>query len=310
MNYEPKRTMNSNKTILLTGGTGLIGRKLTHALLQKGYKVNLLSRRPTAVAGANIFHWDVAKGEIDAQCIEGVDTIIHLAGEGVADKRWTKERKKAIIDSRTESIRLVYSLLNKNKHQVKSVISASAVGYYGDRNDELLSENNAPGTDFLANCCVEWEAAVEKGKNFGLRIAKFRTGVVLDKGGALEKMAAPIKWYIGSPLGSGSQWISWIHVNDVIGMYLFAVENERLEGVFNMAAPNPVTNKQITQAIAKQLRKPLWLPNIPAFVLKLLLGEMSTIVLASTKVSAQKIEDAGYKFEFADVAGALKDIYG
>jgi uncharacterized protein (TIGR01777 family) len=310
MNYEPKRTMNSTKTILLTGGTGLIGTKLTAALLQKGYKVNLLSRRPTTVAGANIFHWDVAKGEIDARCIEGVDTIIHLAGEGVADKRWTKERKKAIIDSRTESIRTVYELLKKNKHKVTSVISASAIGYYGDRADELLSENSAPGTDFLSNCCVEWEAAVDAGKNFGLRIAKFRTGVVLDRGGALAKMAAPVKWYIGSPLGSGLQWISWIHVEDVVGMYLFAVENGSLEGVFNMAAPNPVTNKQITQAIARQLRKPLWLPNVPAFVLKLLLGEMSIIVLGSTKVSPKKIEDAGYKFKYANITEALKEVYG
>ena len=302
--------MNANKTILLTGGTGLIGAKLTGALLQKGYRVNLLSRRPVAVAGATVFHWDVAKGEIDAQCIKGVDTIIHLAGEGVADKRWTAARKKAIIESRTESIRLVYELLKKNKHYVTSVISASAVGYYGDRGEELLSENSVSGTDFLANCCVEWEAKVDEGKALGLTVTIFRTGVVLDNGGALAKMAAPVKWYIGSPLGNGLQWISWIHVEDVVGMYLFAVENGSLEGVFNMAAPNPVTNRQITQAIARQLRKPLWLPNVPAFVLKLLLGEMSGIVLGSTKVSSEKIEDAGYTFKYPQLANALTDIYG
>ena len=161
----------------------------------------------------------------------------------------------------------------------------------------------------MAQCCVQWEDAVDEGKSLGLRIAKFRTGVVLDKGGALAKMATPVKWYVGSPLGSGKQWIPWIHIQDLIDMYLFAVENERLEGVFNMAAPNPVTNKQLTKAIAKQLRKPLWLPNVPAFLLKLLLGEMSVIVLGSTKVSAQKIEDTGFKFAYTDVADALKAIY-
>ncbi len=297
-------------TILLTGGTGLIGSKLTKLLLGKGYDVYHLSRRNTAMLGVKTFYWDVAKREIDRECVDNVDMIIHLAGEGIANKRWTEERKKEIIESRTESIRLIYDLLKKNKNNVKSIISASAIGYYSDRGDELMSESSAPATDFMGRCCVAWEAAVDEGKPLGLQITKFRTGVVLDEKGALPKMAAPVKWWVGSPLGSGKQWIPWIHVEDVIDMYLFAVENESFNGIYNMVAPNPVTNMQLTKAIAKTLHKPLWLPKVPAFALKLLLGEMSTIVLSSTKVSAQKIEDAGFKFKYPYVAEALKDIYG
>lgn len=302
--------MNPTKTILLTGGTGLIGSKLTMLLLAKGYEVYHLSRRKTPVLGVKTFYWDVPKHKIDDACVDGVDLIIHLAGEGIADKRWTDERKKAIVESRTESIRLIYDLLKKKPNKVKSIVSASAIGYYSDRGDELLTENSAPGTDFLADCCIQWEAAVDEGQQLGLRITKFRTGVVLDDKGALPKMAAPVKWYVGAPLGSGRQWIPWIHVQDVIDMYLFAIGHENFSGVYNMVSPNPVTNRQLTKAIAKKLHRPLWLPGVPAFLLKLFLGEMSAIALGSTKVSAQKIENAGFKFQYPYVAAALKEIYG
>ncbi|HZY35310.1 MAG TPA: TIGR01777 family oxidoreductase [Mucilaginibacter sp.] len=300
----------TKKTILITGGTGLIGSRLTALLLEKGYAVNHLSRRKTPAPGTNTFYWDLDKDEIDERCVDGADIIIHLAGEGIADKRWTEERKKAITESRTKSIRLIYDLLKRKQHRVKSVISASAIGYYSDRGEELLTEDSAPNDDFMARCCVEWEAAVEEGKELGLRVAKYRTGVVLDSSGALEKMAAPVKWYVGAPLGNGKQWIPWIHVQDVINMYLFAIEHENFEGIYNMVAPNPVTNKQLTKSIAKQLNRRLWLPNVPAFLLKLFLGEMSTIVLGSTKVSAQKIEAAGFEFKYTEVEDALKQIYG
>ncbi|MBB3055026.1 TIGR01777 family oxidoreductase [Mucilaginibacter gotjawali] len=298
------------KSILLTGGTGLIGSSLTKQLLDKGYTVSHLSRSPGRDPRVKTFLWDVHKGEIAEHCIDGVDVIIHLAGAGIADGRWTEARKKEIIDSRTKSIQLIYGLLKTRKHQVKSIISASAIGYYSDRGEELMTEESTPFTDFMAKCCVEWENVVDEGKALGLQVTKFRTGVVLDKGGALAKMAAPVKLFVGAPLGSGRQWIPWIHVQDVIGMYLFAVENENFEGVYNMVAPNPVTNKELTRAIAKQLHKPLWLPNVPSFLLKLVLGEMSTIVLGSTKVSAKKIEAAGYKFIYSEVSLALKAIYG
>ena len=303
-------TMNKQKSILLTGGTGLIGLSLTKQLRAKGYTVSHLSRSPGKDEKVKTFLWDIDKGLIDENCIDGVDIVIHLAGAGIADKHWTAERKHELVDSRAKSIGLIYKLLRKKKHQVKSVISASAIGYYSDRGDELLTEESVPNTDFMAQCCIDWEAAVNEGKELGLRVVKYRTGVVLDTGGALAKMAMPIKLFVGSPLGSGKQWIPWIHWQDVVDMYLFAIENEELEGIYNMVAPHPVTNKQLTQAVAKQLHKPLWAPNVPAFLLKLIMGEMSTIVLGSTKVSAQKITDAGFKFKYSEIAAALKQIYG
>ena len=299
------------KSILLTGGSGLLGTHLTKALLAKGYTVSHLSRKAGNNPQVKTFVWDINKGIIDEHCIDGIDTIVHLAGSGIAEKHWTDARKKDLVDSRVKSIELVYDLLKRKQHQVTSVISASGIGYYSDRGDELMYETSAPARDFISQCCVLWEAAVDEGQKFGVRILKFRTGVVLDKdGGALPTLAKPIKLYIGSPIGSGKQWVPWIHWQDVVDMYLSGIENKNLSGVYNMVAPNPVTNKQLTQAVAKQLHKPLWAPNVPGFVLKLLLGEMSSIVLGSTKVSAQKIEDAGFKFKFTNLEAALSAIYG
>lgn len=300
-----------SKSILLTGGSGLLGGHLTKALLAKGYTVRHLSRKAGNNDKVKTFIWDINKGTIDEHCIDGVDTIVHLAGSGIAEKRWTDARKKDLIDSRVKSIELVYDLLKRKQHQVTSVISASGIGYYSDRGDELMYETSAPAKDFISQCCVLWEAAVDEGQKLGLRALKFRTGVVLDKdGGALPTLAKPIKLYVGSTIGSGKQWVPWIHWQDVVDMYLLGIENKDLSGVYNMVAPNPVTNKQLTQAVAKQLHKPLWVPNVPGFVLKLLLGEMSSIVLGSTKVSAQKIEDAGFKFKFTNLEAALSAIYG
>lgn len=300
-----------SKNILITGASGSIGKRLTGLLLDKGYKVSVLSRNHSKNQAVETYIWDIDKGIIDEHCIDGVDTIVHLAGAGIAEKRWTESRKKELIDSRTKSIGLIYDLLRKKEHQVTSVVSASAIGYYSDRGDELMTEASTPNNDFMAHCCVEWEAAVDEGEKLGLRVVKFRTGVVLDKaGGALPTLAKPIELYVGSPIGSGKQWVPWIHWIDVADMYLYGIENTAIKGIYNMVAPNAATNKQLTQAVAKQLHKPLWAPNVPAFVLKLLMGEMSTIVLGSTKVSAQKIQDAGYTFKFADLPAALKDIYG
>ncbi|OJW13818.1 TIGR01777 family oxidoreductase [Mucilaginibacter sp. 44-25] len=302
----------SAKNILITGGSGLLGKQLTHELLNKGYNVSHLSRKPNPNnTRVKTFVWDVNKGEIDPACIDGVDTIIHLAGAGIADKRWTDKRKKEITDSRTKSITLVYSLLRDNPHRVKAVISASGINYYGDCGDRILNEDTPPANDFIGNCCVDWENAVDQGTEFGLRIVKFRTGVVLDKkGGALPKLAIPVKLGIGSALGNGKQWVPWIHTRDVIGMYIFALENERLAGVFNMVSPLPVTNLQLTRSVAAQLKRPLWAPKVPAFLIKLLFGEMASLVLGSVRASALKIENEGYQFKYADIGSALKEIYG
>jgi uncharacterized protein (TIGR01777 family) len=193
---------------------------------------------------------------------------------------------------------------------VNAIISAAAIGYYGDRGDELLTEVSTPGTGFMPECCVAWEGAIDEGRALGLRIVKLRTGVVLDKeGGALPQMARPVKLFAGAGLGSGRQWIPWIHWVDAVDMYLAAIENINLSGVYNMVAPAPVTSRQLMKAIAKQLRRPLWFFNVPSFVFKILMGEMSIIILGSTKVSPQKIEQEGFKFKYPELAGALQNIY-
>jgi uncharacterized protein (TIGR01777 family) len=300
----------SKKHILLTGGTGLLGKQLTDTLINKGHKVSHLVRHHGDDPRVRTYIWNVAKGKIDDTCIKGVDIIVHLAGAGIADKRWTERRKKELINSRTKSIGLIYKLLKSKTHQVSAVVSASGTGYYSDRGDELLIENSSAGNDFLAECCIKWEQAVDEGKSLGLRILKFRTGVVLSaKGGALPKLAGPIIFGVGAPLGDGNQWLSWIHEQDVIDLYVYGIEQAGLSGVYNMVAPKPVTNKQLTRAVAHKLHRLLWLPNIPALFLKLIFGKMSVIVLASTKVSAQKTEEAGFIFKYPDLKQALDEIY-
>jgi len=300
----------NNKHVLITGGTGLIGRLVTDQLVNQGYSVSHLSRKPGNNPQIKTYSWDVSKDYIDEHCLEGVGTILHLAGENIAAERWTDKRKKAIIDSRTKSIELIYELIKSKPNQVNTIISASAIGYYSDSGDELLTEDSPPNNDFMAQCCIEWENAVDEGKKLGLRIVKFRTGVVLNKNeGALLEMSKPIKLGFGAPLGTGKQWISWIHWQDAVDMYLYAIEKINLSGVYNMAAPNPVANRQFTRVLAKQLHRPVWPINIPAFALKLLMGEMSTIVLGSTRVSVQKIERDGFTFKYPELTDALKDIY-
>lgn len=301
-----------SKTILITGASGMIGKSLTRHLLQKGHRVCHLNRSGSQKNPViRTFKWDVEKQFIDERCIEGIDCIIHLAGEGIATRPWTRKRKQQIISSRTESIRLIYKLLGKRSHHITSVISASAMGYYGDRNNELLTEDSPPGKDFLGKTCVAWERAVDEGENLGLRLVKFRTGIVLTpEGGALPQLAKPVRLGFGAALGSGRQWMPWIHLQDVLRMYTFAVENDSLEGVYNMAAPLPVTNNEFTKILSSELKKPLWLPNVPAFVLRIILGEMSAAVLSSNKTSADKIQSGGFDFNFLTLREALKSIYG
>ncbi|MDA9555017.1 TIGR01777 family oxidoreductase [Pelobium sp.] len=300
-----------HKKVLITGGSGTVGHHLSNLLLQKGYEVVHLSRSEGKNPKIKTYLWDVEKHIIDENCINGVDYIVHLAGAGIADGRWTSERKNIIINSRTESIRLIYNLLKTKSHQVKAVISASASGFYSERGSEWMTEDSTPNTDFLGYCSVLWEQAVDEALNLGLRVVKFRTGVILDKdSGALPKMAAPIKLGIGSPLGNGNQFISWIHIDDVINMYLKGIEDEHLNGAYNMSTPNPITNKELTKAIAKTLKKPLWLPNVPSFILELIFGEMSSVVLGSTRMNVDKILKTGFQFKYPDINSALEEIYG
>ncbi|RZM27917.1 MAG: TIGR01777 family protein [Pedobacter sp.] len=296
--------------VLITGATGMIGKALIKKLLDKGHRVSVLSRQLKPIPGVQVYLWDVPKQQMDERALDGVDTIIHLAGASVADEKWTEKRKNEIVDSRVDSTALLYDTLSKHKNQVTAIISASAVGYYGDSGDEILTEETEPGYDFLARCCVEWENAVDKGKSLGLRITKFRTGVVLDnKEGALPTMAKPVKLFVGAALGTGKQWVPWIHLDDMVGMYIKALEDITFMGTYNGCAPYPVTNATLTKALGKVLHRPIWPISVPAKVLDLLLGEMSTIALSSNNTSAQKILNTGFSFKYIRLSEALSDIY-
>lgn len=300
-----------NQHILLTGATGMLGKELIKNLLARGNKVSILSRNQQQIKNVNVFLWDINKQQIDIDCISGVDCIVHLAGENISEKKWSEKRKKEIIDSRVMSAQLLFNTLAGNKNQVKDFISAAAVGIYGDRGDEILTEDSAPGNDFMANCCEQWEAAADQGKLLGLRVVKVRTGVVLSKkSGALPAMAKPIQFFAGAPLGTGKQYVPWIHHQDMMRVYLHMIDNKQLTGVYNACAPFPVTNKILTKAIAKQLHRPVWPFNIPKVILRAVLGEMHVIVINSNRTNTQKLLNTDFIYNFPHVEDALSDIYG
>jgi uncharacterized protein len=300
--------MKASKRILITGASGLVGSRLTSLLLANGYQVAHLSR--SKKGSVPTYVWDVDKQTIDNNALNGVDTIIHLAGANVAEKRWTESRKKEIIDSRVKSTELLFNELKSGNHAVKNFISASAIGYYGFQDpDKVFTEENPAGEDFLAQVTKMWEEVVDKISALQVRVVKVRIGVVLAKeGGALQSMAKPIKFLAGAPLGSGDQYVSWIHIDDLCGMFMHAIETPGLSGAINAVAPKPVTNRELTRAIAKYLHKPLILPSVPAFALRLALGEMASIVTKGSKISNQKISASGYRYKFDNLNQALKDL--
>ncbi len=296
-------------SILITGASGLIGSRLTSTFQQKAYRVSHLGR--SAKPGPTpSFVWNVEKGEIDLTALNGIDTVVHLAGAGVADKRWTASRKREILESRTKSTALLFETLKKGGHQVKTFVSASAIGYYGFGLDEtLLTEESMPGNDYLSKVVVAWEKEIDKIAGLGIRVVKIRIGIVLSEaGGALMEMVKPIRWGAGSPLGTGKQVVSWIHVEDLCAIFLKAVEDESLVGAFNAVAPHPVTNRELTTAIAGILGRPLWLPSVPAFALHWLLGEMADLVVNGSRISSDKIQKTGFVFQFEEVQKAVKDL--
>lgn len=298
-------------SILITGASGLVGSRLTELLLQKGFQVSHLGREKKS-GSVKSFVWDVRNGIIDPKALEGIDAIIHLAGAGVADKRWSEERKKEILESRTKSSALLYTALKNEKHSVKTVVSASAIGIYGFGldNTKIMTEESPSGKDYLSNVVVEWEREVDHIISLGIRVAKVRIGIVLsEKGGALAEMAKPVNLGVGSPLGTGRQLLSWIHLDDLCGIFIKIVEDDKMSGVYNGVSSHAVTNSEMTKAIADALHKPYWAPNVPAFVLKIVVGEMAVIILNGSNVSSEKIERAGYKFKFTDLDAALKDLF-
>ncbi len=303
-----QRILQLMKNILITGGSGLVGRHLKKLLTDNGFSVAIVSRSPTN-ASQHIYHWDIHKNYIDDAAVVWADAIVHLAGAGIADRLWTAARKKEIAKSRIQSANIIYSACERLKKWPACFISSSAVGYYGDTGDTMVNEDSAAGTDFLGTTCVQWEAEAKKFADHGVRVAMMRTGIVLAReGGALPLMSLPIKFYVGSPLGDGLQYISWIHIDDLCQMYLAVLQNIEMEGPYNAVASMPVTNETFTQAMATILQKPLWFPAIPAWLLKLLLGELSETVLMSSRVSNDKIKATGYAFRHDDLLPALRGL--
>jgi uncharacterized protein (TIGR01777 family) len=291
--------------ILITGASGLVGTRLTQLLLESGHEVSHLGRSKKA-GSIKSFVWDVEKGTLDSEALKNIDIVIHLAGTGIADKRWSEKRKREILESRTKSTALLARHLENNT-TVKTVVSASAIGYYGfDLTEKEFTENSPAGKGFLADVVKAWEAEADKIKD--KRLVKIRTGIVLsEKDGALNEMAKPVRWGMGAPLGTGDQYVSWIHLDDLCRIFIKAVEDESLHGAYNATA-GAVTNRALTQAIAKTLHKPLWLPAVPAFALTLALGEMAQLVLYGSVVSSKKIEQAGFTFAFSRLDDALNNL--
>ncbi|AOW20213.1 TIGR01777 family oxidoreductase [Urechidicola croceus] len=297
-------------TVLISGGTGLIGKYLSKKLLEKGYKVSILSRSKKEDSNMQYFTWNIEKHEIEKEAIITADYIIHLAGSGIADKRWTDNRKKEIIDSRVDSTNLIFNKVKEYDSMLKAFISASGINYYGTiTSDKIFTESDSVGDDFLGNVCKQWEESANQFEGLGIRTVKLRTGVVFtENGGALEKIVKPIKMGLGSPIGSGKQYTPWVHIEDLCNMYIQAIENNEMTGSYNAIAPEHITNKQLTIAIGKQLKKSIWLPNVPSFILKLILGEMSFLVLKGSRASSKKIESTGFKFLFPDIENTLNDL--
>jgi uncharacterized protein (TIGR01777 family) len=299
-----------NKNVLITGGTGLIGSRLTEILQQNGYQVSYLSRS-RGEGQIKKYQWDIHKNSIDKEAVEKADYIINLAGANVFEKRWSKEFKKEIADSRSESIKLLYNTLKSTKHTVKAFISASAIGIYGsDTGDKVINESAPYGTDFLAEVVKNWETSADQIEQLSIRTVKLRIGIVFsDKGGALEQLTKPIRLGAGAALASGKQYMSWVHVDDICNMFLKAIEDATMKGAYNAVAPNPATNEEITKAAAAKLSKSIFLPNVPGFVLKLMLGsEKAELVIGGNKVSPNKIINAGYQFKFPELKNALANL--
>ncbi|QNL51469.1 TIGR01777 family protein [Olivibacter sp. SDN3] len=297
--------------ILVTGASGMVGEALIAALVSKGYTIHALTRKAKSnTSSVSYFTWDLEEGAIDKSCITDVEAIIHLAGAGIAKKPWSKNVRINILKSRTDSIQLIYQLLQSTPHRVKTVISASATGYYGNRGDELLTEERVPSDDFLGQTCLAWEQVVSQAASYGIRTVSLRSGIILSKeDGALPLMAKPVKLGLGAKLGNGRQYTPWIHLEDAVAMYIFALEHEGLRGVYNMVAPETITNKTLNRALAKTLKKPLWAPPVPAFLIRSIMGKMSDLLLHSTRVSAERISNAGFKFKYPTIREALTNIY-
>lgn len=297
--------------ILITGATGLIGNELAELLLQNNHVVHYLTTSPLKIHNkANYlgFFWSPQEGKIDENCIEGVDVIVHLAGASIS-KRWTNSYKQELIESRVLSANLLFNLLKKHPNQVKQFVSASGTAIYPDSYANVYDESSTEIDDsFLGNVVVKWEESADQFKLLNIKVTKLRTGIVFsEKGGALLEMIKPIKMYVGSDFGSGKQMQSWIHLTDVANLYYFVIQNQ-IEGIINAVSPNPISNHNLTKVIAKHLKRPLFLPNIPQWFMKLILGEMHILLFSNKNILPKKALDNKFQFQFPTVEEALQNI--
>ena len=303
------------RTILITGGTGLVGKALVKHLIQKNYQVIILTRKIKDFEPENNVSyalWNVKENTIDIDAVKKADAIIHLAGAGVMDKKWTAEYKNEILESRTKSSELLIKTLTNNVHKVQVIVSASAIGWYGEDKipGHYFTENEKPDAAFLGKVCKQWEESIEPAEALGIRVIKLRTGIVLSKdGGAYPEFKSSLKFGVASILGSGKQVISWIHIDDLCRQYIFALENEHVQGSYNAVAPKPVTNKTLTLAIANVVKGKFYIPvHVPQFALTILMGTRSIEILKSATVSADKIKKDGFIFLYPAVEAAVEAI--
>lgn len=305
-------------TILISGGTGMIGTHLSKHLIERGYEVIILTRDKNKASHSpkiSYSYWNVEKNLIDIKSVSKADHVIHLAGAGVMDKKWTDEYKKVILDSRTKSAELIINCLKDNKNNVETFVSASAIGWYGEdkkgvaNKGEFIESDLAPG-DFLGKTTLLWEASVQPAAGLGIRLIKLRTGIVLsNEGGALKEYKLPLRFGIAPVLGSGMQIVSWIHIDDLCRMYCEGIENRYLSGNYNAVAPHPVSQKDLVLALAEKLRNKFFIPiPVPAFILKLFFGKRSVEILKSATVSCKKIKSAGFTFLYPTIDAALSEL--
>lgn len=298
-------------TVLIAGGRGLVGQHLSRVFLQRGYRVFHYSRTKDLDAEFPAYAWDLNRGTLDPEPLVAADVVINLAGAGIADKPWTKKRKSLIIDSRVQSNRLLAATLKELGHSPRAFLAAAAIGYYGNRQDEWLTETSSPGTKgFLAESCQHWEDAIlDAATTTGVRTAWIRIGLVLStRGGALPKIMNPLKFRIGTWFGSGKQWYSWIHIDDLARMFVFLAENDQLSGPINGVSPHPMRNREFVQEIMNAMGSAGLMLPAPEFALRLALGEMADAVLTGSRVSAEKIISAGFEFKYPHLREAVTDL--
>ena len=299
------------KNVLITGGTGFVGRSLTDLLLRNSFSVSILSRsKRQNKKDISYYIWDIKNQTIEDAAVNNADYIIHLAGENIAGERWTEKRKKAIVASREDSIKLIRNVLAKQNHKVSAFISASAIGIYGAINGEAIcKESTPPASDFLGRTCQIWEAAVDTIGQLGIRTVKVRTGLVLGEGDGLIKKLKPIfKYRLGAPLGSGKQYMPWIYIDDLCEIYLKAINDDTVRGPYNAAIQDDTDNIAFSRTFAAVYGYKMWLPHVPAAIIKLGMGQMSKIVLTGRRISSEKIRKTGFTFKITDIEEALRKV--